>query len=350
MSDNKNCPPCPKGGKGIGGQAVIEGVMMRGKSLYALAVRNVSTKEITVDKTFFEDKSEKYKILKLPIFRGVKSFVDSLVMGMKVITRSAELSGMDSLEEGDSEEEPSKFEKWLTDKCGDKLSEYIIYFSVAISIIISIALFMVLPTVISGFVNEHLQWNARAIGVLEGLTRLAIFLTYIIITAQLKDVKRVFMYHGAEHKTINCFESNDELTVENVKKHTRLHKRCGTSFLILVMLVSMVVFFFVNTDQVALRILSRVILVPLIAGISYEIIKWAGRNDNLLVNIVSAPGLALQLITTSEPDDSMIEVAIASLKAVLEEEPEDGSKPIKEKQDKENSDKKAVSEKESDNK
>ena len=147
------------------------------------------------------------------------------------------------------------------------------------------------------------------------------------------------MYHGAEHKTINCFESNEDLTVENVKKHTRLHKRCGTSFLILVMLVSMVVFFFVNTDQVALRILSRIILVPLIAGISYEIIKWAGRNDNLLVNIVSAPGLALQLITTSEPDDSMIEVAIASLKAVLEEEPEDGSKPDKKDSDKKDPDK-----------
>jgi len=316
MSDK---PKCPVGGKGIGGQAVIEGVMMRGKRMYALAVRN-NKGNIEIDKTKLKVAADKYKFLAFPIIRGVVSFVDSLVMGMKVITKSAEMSGLDDL--SDDNEEPTKLDKWLDEKFGDKLSDYVIYFSVAVAIVMSIAIFMVLPVWLGNTVNKLLNVSSWALGIVEGFVRIFIFLGYIIITAQMKDVKRVFMYHGAEHKTINCFESSEELTVENVRKHTRLHKRCGTSFLIIVMIVSMVVFLFLRTDDIMIRILSRILLVPVVAGISYEIIRWAGRTENTLVKIVSAPGLALQLVTTKEPDDSMIEVAIAALKGVLEEEPE----------------------------
>jgi len=322
MDKNKKC--CPKGGKGIGGQAVIEGVMMRGKKIYALAVRN-NEKKIEIEKEPVKNYSEKCKIWGFPIVRGVVSFVDSLVLGMKIISRSAEMSGLSDVS-ADEEEEPSRFEKFLDRKFGDKLGNYIIYFSVFLSIILSIAIFMVLPVWIGNLCNSFLHLEAYFLGVVEGFVRIIIFIGYIILTAQLKDVKRVFMYHGAEHKTINCFENSEELTVENVRKHTRLHKRCGTSFLFLVMIVSMFVFLFLNISTVWIRILSRIVLVPLVAGISYEIIKWAGRNDNFLVKIVSAPGLALQLVTTKEPDDSMIEVAIAALNGVLEEEPEDESK------------------------
>lgn len=310
---------CPVGGKGIGGQAVIEGVMMRGKHMYALAVRNTSSKEVNVVKKDVKVYSEKCKILGIPIIRGIVSFVDSLIMGMRVISQSAEMSGLDEM---DSDEEQSKFDKFLEKKFGDKLTDYIIYFSVAIAIILSIAIFMVLPVWISNLLNGFLNVSTSALGIVEGFVRIAIFLGYIFLTSQLKDIKRVFQYHGAEHKTINCFESNEELTVENVRKQTRLHKRCGTSFLIIVMIVSMIVFLFLRTDVVLYRILSRIVLVPLIAGISYEIIKWAGRSDSILVKIVSAPGMALQLVTTKEPDDSMIEVAIAALKGVLENEPQ----------------------------
>ncbi len=322
MEKDKKC--CPKGGKGIGGQAVIEGVMMRGKKVYALAVRNTNDKKINIEKKPVKPYSERCKIWGLPIFRGIISFVDSLIIGMKIISRSADMSGLSDVS-ADADEEPSRFEKFLDDKFGDKLGDYIIYISVFFSIILSIGIFMVLPVWIGNLFNSILHLDAYFLGIIEGLVRIVIFLGYIILTAQLKDVKRVFMYHGAEHKTINCFESSDELTVENVRKHTRLHKRCGTSFLFLVMIVSMIVFLFLNVETVWIRIVSRILLVPFVAGISYELIKWAGRNDNLLVKIVSAPGLALQLITTKEPDDSMIEVAIASLNAVLEEEPEEDS-------------------------
>ena len=313
MSEEKKCPV---GGKGIGGQAVIEGVMMRGKSLYAMAVRGPEG-DIKVEKTFFT--KQRPAFWRWPLIRGVVAFIDSMVLGMKIIGRSAEMAGMEDMEYN----QDSKFEKWLEQKVGDKLTDYVIGISVVLSLILSIGLFMVLPTFIGGWVNGFLGSNAHVRAVIEGFVRIGIFLVYIVLVSQMKDIKRVFMYHGAEHKTINCFESYEELTVENVRKHTRLHKRCGTSFLVLVMIVSMFVFFFVNTNVLWLRVISRILLVPVIAGISYELIKWAGSHDNILVRIVSAPGLALQHITTKEPEDDMIECAIASLKAVLEEEPEE---------------------------
>ena len=316
--DNKK--KCPVGGKGIGGQAVIEGVMMRGKKLYALAVRTPK-KEIVVEKTPIKPAAEKCKILGWPIIRGVVAFVDSLVMGMKVTTKSATLAGLDDIEY----DQESKFEKWLENKFGDKLADYLIYFSVAVSIILCIGIFMVLPTFLGGAVTNLLHGDATLRSVIEGVIKIIIFVGYMFLVSQMKDIKRGFMYHGAEHKTINCFESGEELTVENVRHNSRFHKRCGTSFLVIVMLVSIILFFFIRTDVLWLRVLSRIILVPAIAGISYEFIRYAGKHDNLLVNIISAPGIAMQIITTSEPDDSMIEVAIASLNAVLEEEPEENA-------------------------
>lgn len=316
----ENKKKCPVGGKGIGGQAVIEGVMMRGKKLYALAVRTPK-KEIVVEKTPIKPAAERCKILGWPIIRGVVAFVDSLVMGMKVTTKSATLAGLDDIEY----DQESKFEKWLESKFGDKLADYLIYFSVAISIILCIGIFMVLPTFLGGAVINLLHGDATLRSVIEGVIKIVIFVGYMFLVSQMKDIKRVFMYHGAEHKTINCFERGEELTVENVRHNTRFHKRCGTSFLVIVMLVSIILFFFIRTDVLWLRVLSRIILVPAIAGISYEFIRYAGKHDNWLVNIISAPGIAMQIITTSEPDDSMIEVAIASLNAVLEEEPEENA-------------------------
>ena len=310
---NKNCELIAKS---IGGQAVIEGVMMRGKSIYCMAVRNVSTKEISVEKNKFKSLGNRSKFLKLPFIRGIASFVDSLVLGMKIIMRSATLAGLD---EGEQEEK-SKLDIWLENKFGEKLTDYVIYFSVFVSIILSIGIFMVLPVWISSFFTKIFNVSLWGIGVIEGIVRILIFLGYILLISKMKDVQRLFKYHGAEHKTINCFESGDELTLENVRKHTRLHKRCGTSFLIIVMIVSMIVFMFLRTDNVTLRVLSRIILVPLIAGISYEIIKLAGKCDNIFVKIISAPGMALQKVTTKEPEDEMIETAILSLKGVLEEE------------------------------
>ena len=316
----ENKKKCPVGGKGIGGQAVIEGVMMRGKKLYALAVRTPK-KEIVVEKTPIKPAAERCKILGWPIIRGVVAFVDSLVMGMKVTTKSATLAGLDDIEY----DQESKFEKWLESKFGDKLADYLIYFRVAISIILCIGIFMVLPTFLGGAVTNLLHGDATLRSVIEGVIKIVIFVGYMFLVSQMKDIKRVFMYHGAEHKTINCFERGEELTVENVRHNTRFHKRCGTSFLVIVMLVSIILFFFIRTDVLWLRVLSRIILVPAIAGISYEFIRYAGKHDNWLVNIISAPGIAMQIITTSEPDDSMIEVAIASLNAVLEEEPEENA-------------------------
>lgn len=315
--------PCGGCGKGIGGQAIVEGVMMKGKTEYVIAVRDIEKKTIKIEKTKTKPAEQRSKILRLPLIRGVVAFVESLVVGMKVIARSAELAGLEDITEDIQEEEMGRFEKWLTDKLGDKITPIVLTISVILSIVLSIALFMVLPVVVSSFLNSFLKLGTWALSIIEGLMRIAIFLFYIGLTSFLKDIKRLYKYHGAEHKTINCFESGEELTVENVRTYTRLHKRCGTSFLFLVMIISMIVFLFLRTDVIIYRIISRIIFVPAVAGLSYEVIKWAGRNDNILVDIVSAPGKAVQLITTKEPDDEMIEVAIASLKGVLEDEPED---------------------------
>lgn len=297
----------------IGGQAIIEGVMMRGKKMYAVAVRKPN-KEIIVDKHNVKSANDRPKFFRLPLVRGAVSLIDSLVIGMKCISYSAEFF--------DTEEtEPSKMDKYLEKKFGDKLNDILIGISVFFSVVLAIGLFMVLPTWISSFLRGFIP-GSWALGIIEGFMRIFIFLFYLVLISQMNDIKRLFQYHGAEHKTINCFESEQELNVENVRNHSRFHKRCGTSFLLIVMVVSMVVFMFVRVESVPLRLLSRVILFPVIAGISYELIKWAGNSESALVKIISAPGMCLQRLTTAEPDDSMIEVAISAMKGVLEDEPE----------------------------
>lgn len=305
----------------IGGQAVIEGVMMRGKKMYAMAVRTPDG-TLAVEKKDIDDVFSRYKIFKYPIFRGIASFIQSLIIGTKIIMRSTQLAGLE--EETEENAEPSKFEKALQKMFGDKLTDVLIYISVAVSLVFSIGLFFVLPVFIGSLLRPILP-GTWALGIAEGLIRIAIFLLYLFLVSRMKEIKRVFQYHGAEHKTINCFEHGEELTVENVKKYTRLHKRCGTSFLLIVMIISMVVFFFIRTDTIWLRLVSRILLVPFVAGISYEVIRWAGRSDSPVVKVVSAPGLCLQKITTAEPDGSQIEAAIAAMKGVLEEEAEDES-------------------------
>ena len=268
--------------------------MMRGKKIYAMAVRNPEG-EIVVEKKPVGGLGKK-GLFRYPIFRGMAAFVDSLVTGTKILMRSAEIAG----------------EGW---------EDILIYFSVFISLLLGMGLFFVLPVAIGNLFKTLVPtW---ALGIIEGLIRIAIFLGYLWLISRMKEIKRVFQYHGAEHKTIACFESGKELTVENVRPCTRLHKRCGTSFLLFVMLISMIVFFFVRTDVFWLRLITRICLVPFIAGISYEVIRWAGNSESSFVKIVSAPGLCLQKLTTAEPDASQIECAIAAMKGVLEDEPEE---------------------------
>lgn len=306
----------------IGGQAVIEGVMMRGKKMYALAVRHLEKKTIDVRKFDLKPAEEKLALFKLPIFRGMAAFVESLVLGMKTITLSMEMAGFDEFEE-----EPSAFEKKLTEMFGEKLNDIIIWISVILAIALSVGLFMVLPVLVAGVFKRYLA-NGLLLSAAEGIIRVLIFIAYLILIARMKDIQRVFQYHGAEHKTINCFEAGVELIPENVRGYTRIHKRCGTSFLFLVMIISMLIFMFLPTREAIPRILSRIALVPFIAGISYEVIRWAGRSDNALVAAVSYPGMCLQYITTSEPDDGQLEVAIAAMKMVLEHEPEGAGESV----------------------
>ncbi len=296
----------------IGGQAVIEGVMMRGKSLYSVSVRNTKTNEInTVENDIKVNNS---KFLKLPLVRGCYSFISSMTIGFNIISLSVDMADVE--EDG----EPSKFEKYITEKFGDKLNSVIMGLSFVIAMAISISLFMLLPTFLASFINKFTGGNLVVLSIVEGIIRLLIFILYLLLISKYPDVQRLFQYHGAEHKTINCYESESELTVENVRNHTRFHKRCGTSFLAFVIIISMIFFMFVRTDDIAIRFASRIIFVPLIAGLSYEVIRIAGKTNNKFIDLLSAPGVWLQKITTSEPDDAQIEVAIAAMNAVLERE------------------------------
>ncbi len=299
----------------IGGQAVIEGVMMRGPQKIATAVRKPDGEIEMEEKPI--GKARKSKILKLPIIRGCVNFFDSLIVGLQSLMYSAKFFELD--EDGNQVENEGKFEKWLNEKLGsEKATTAVIYFSVCLSLIFSVGLFILLPTVIVGFLKNLIS-NHFLLTVAEGVVRIGIFVVYIALVAQMNDIKRVFMYHGAEHKSIHCYESGEELTVENVRKHSRLHPRCGTSFLLIVMVISIVVFSFIPWENPITRLLLRLALLPVVAGISYEIIKFAGRHDNWLTAVISAPGKWFQYITTKEPDDSQIEVAIASLVAVMPE-------------------------------
>ncbi len=293
----------------IGGQAVMEGVMMRGKTMYAMAVRHSSGEINETKKAVAEPPAWQ----KLPIIRGIMAFINSLVLGMKLIYDSADMAGIDL-----KEENPSKFDLWLERKFGDKLMGIIMGIGVVLGIVFSVGLFMLLPVGLTSFLGDNIP--TQALGIIEGVIRIVIFLGYLAIVAQSKDIKRLFQYHGAEHKTISCYEHNEALTVDNVRKHSRLHKRCGTSFLLIVMIVSMIFFTAINVRDIWIRLVTRVLFVPLIAGVSYEIIKWAGKSDFWLVNAISYPGLMLQKLTTKEPDDGQIECAIRAMSAVIEKE------------------------------
>ncbi|MDY5627563.1 MAG: DUF1385 domain-containing protein [Clostridia bacterium] len=295
----------------IGGQAVMEGVMMRGPKEIATAVRK-SNGEIIIDKKTASSIFTKYKFLKIPILRGVISFFDSMITGVKCLMFSAEQV---DLEDGE-EYKPSKFEKWLDDTFGDKIKDIVIYFSVFVSLIFSIGLFILLPTVLVGWM-KHFIVSAPLLSLCEGGVRIVIFLAYLFLVSRMKDIQRVFEYHGAEHKTIAAYEHGEELTPENARKYSRLHPRCGTSFLLIVMIISIIFFSFLKWETVWQRMLYRLLLLPVVAGVSYEIIKFAGRSDSKFVKWLTSPGLALQLLTTREPDDSQLEVAIAALKSVM---------------------------------
>ena len=295
---------------GIGGQAVLEGIMMRNKDNYAVAVRKPDN-DIEVKVTHHVPFNSGKKFISLPFVRGIFSFIDSLVVGIKTLTYSASFY--------EEDEEPSKFEKKLQEKFGDKLEKIIMTFTVIFSVAMAVGLFMLLPLLISDVFCKYVPGvNKNHVPIIEGIVKIIIFIGYLLLITLMEDIKRTFMYHGAEHKCINCIENGLELNVENVKKSSRFHKRCGTSFLLVVMVISIIAFMLIRTDIVWLKYVSRILLVPVIAGVSYEFIRLAGTTENTLVNILSKPVMWLQKITTKEPDEDMIEVAIKSVEAVFD--------------------------------
>ena len=280
----------------IGGQAVMEGVMMKNLDRYAVAVRKPDH-EIEVMTDEYKSLGSRYAVLGLPIIRGVVNFGESLYIGLKTLSYSSSF-----YEEEDYE--PGKVEQFFTKIFGDKLESVLMGITMVISVILALGIFMVLPFFLTNLI--------------EGIIRVALFLIYIWLISKMEDIKRVFMYHGAEHKTINCLEHGEDLTPENIKKYSRLHKRCGTSFLLIVMIVSIVVFMFIRVDSLVWKFVLRILLVPVVAGISYEFIRLAGRSDSKIVNTLSKPGLYLQYFTTREPDEEMMEVAIKAVEGVFD--------------------------------
>ncbi|WIF96164.1 DUF1385 domain-containing protein [Caminicella sporogenes] len=286
--------------------------MMKGPDEIAMAVRK-SDGEIVV-KTEPVGKIEKSKLVKIPIIRGVIALINSMVIGIKALTYSAEF-----FQESSKDEEESKFEKWLKNKFGDKAEDITMYMSIAMSLALAILIFMFIPTIVINFFKNKIS-NQLILSGLEGILKITMFIAYIVIISRMKEIQRVFQYHGAEHKVIHCYESGRDVTVENARIFSTLHPRCGTSFLLIVMITSILIFSFLGWKNVILRIIMKIILLPIVAGISYEIIRWAGKSDSKVVSIISYPGLMLQKLTTSEPDDKQLEVAIEAFKKVLPED------------------------------
>lgn len=302
---------------GIGGQAVMEGVMMKNQEKYAVAVRKPDN-EITVEVSEYNGLIHNKKIRNIPILRGVFSFIESLVLGMKTLTFSA--SFFEKEEDGQKKKEEqilTKEEQEHKEKKEKKKEDVMMGGTVVLSVVLAVAIFMILPYYLSTLFHRFIA-SQMLITLLEGVIRLAIFIGYVALISLMQDIKRVYMYHGAEHKCINCIEHGLELTVENVRKSSKQHKRCGTSFLLIVMIISIFFFMFIQIDSRILRLVLRIVLIPVIAGVSYEFIRIAGRSDHAVVNILSKPGMWLQNLTTREPDDSMIEVGIASVEAVFD--------------------------------
>ena len=327
MAKNENQPCCEKFKTMIGGQALIEGIMMRGPKKDAIVVRTNDGLTLEVsDRKRVDPKSFK----SWPFFRGVFNFFDSQVVGVKALLRSADLAPEEF------SEEPDKLDLWLEEKLGnEKFQKAIVGIAVALGMVMSVGLFFLLPMIIGGFFEKWLP-NLLTLNLVEGLIRMVIFMGYMLLVSRMNEMKRVFAYHGAEHKTIRCYEAGLPLTVENIRPMTRLHPRCGTSFLLVVMVISILVFSVASNALLAavpaleairgsfvyrlLMVVFKLLLLPIVVGITYEINRWCGRKDNALTRAMSAPGMWMQNFTTNEPDDEMIEVAIAAVHAVLPEE------------------------------
>ncbi|MBQ8816413.1 MAG: DUF1385 domain-containing protein [Lachnospiraceae bacterium] len=295
---------------GIGGQAVLEGIMMRNGDNSAVAVRKADG-TICVEKMEGQRTLPKNAFTNLPFVRGVVNFIDSMMVGVKCLNYSADL-GLEGIEE-----EPGRFERWLNRHFGSKVNDIILSVTMIIAVVFSVGLFIVLPYAISAVMGIWI-YDKFILSIAEAVMRFFIFIGYVLVVGQLDDIKRLYMYHGAEHKCIDCIEKGRPLTVSDVMRSSRLHPRCGTSFLLYVMLISCVLFFFINVDNPILRLVLRLCLVPVIAGIAYEIIRLAGRHDNFFTRLMSKPGLALQKITTREPEREMVEVAIKAVEAVFD--------------------------------
>ena len=326
-NNNQNC--CEKFKTAIGGQALIEGIMMRGPEKDAVVVRTAQGLKVEVKDRTVHPKSSP---LSWPLIRGVVNFFDSQVCGVKALMQSAELVP----EEYAAEEQPSKFEQWLEKKLGnEKFNDFIIGAGVVLGLGLSVVLFFLLPMIVGSFFDQWIE-STLLLNLLEGLVRILIFVAYILLVSRMQEMKRVFAYHGAEHKTIRCYEAGLPLTVENVRKQTRLHPRCGTSFLLVVMILSILVFSVASSALLAavpaleamrgefvyrlLMIVFKLLLLPVVVAIAYEINRWVGRHDNWFTRILTFPGMWFQNFTTNEPDDGMIQVGIAALEAVLPSE------------------------------
>jgi uncharacterized protein YqhQ len=294
---------------GIGGQAVLEGVMMKNKDMYAVAVRKPDG-DIAIEVDEYHGIAYGSKLLSIPFIRGIFVFIDSLILGLKSLNYSSSF-----YEEDDTK--ATKLDEGLEQVSGGHENTFLMVLTTLASFAFAIGLFMVLPYLLSEYLSQYVR-NTSMIAIIEGVLRIVIFILYILLISCMKDIRRLFRYHGAEHKCINCLEKGRPLTVSNVRKSSRLHKRCGSSFMLFVMFVSIILFFFIRVDSYVLRVVIRILLIPVISGISYEIIRLAGRTDFFLVKIISAPGLWLQRLTTKEPDDDMIEVAIKSVEAVFD--------------------------------
>lgn len=302
---NKKC----NRSSGIGGQAVLEGVMMKNKDEYAVAIRKPNG-EIEVEVDIFHGVLHGSKIMQIPFIRGIFNFIDSMILGMKTINYSASFYE-------DEEAQETKVDKALNKLSGGRAESILMGLTTIVSIVLAVAIFILLPYFLSSLLSKYLR-NASLLAIIEGAIRIVIFLAYVAAISLMKDIHRLYQYHGAEHKCINCIEKGRPLTVHNVMRSSRIHKRCGTSFMFFVVFVSIILFFFIRVENPVYRVLIRIALIPVIAGISYEIIRLAGRSDNIFIRIISAPGMMLQRLTTKEPDKSMVEVAIRSVEAVFD--------------------------------
>jgi uncharacterized protein YqhQ len=293
---------------GIGGQAVIEGIMMKNKDMYSVAVRKPDG-EIEVNLGTYRSIVKNKMLRETPLVRGVVNFVDSMILGMRTLTFSASFY--------EEEAEPTKTDEMLDKLFKGNAEKVVMGLTVAFSIVMAVGIFMILPYFLTNFLRNYVVSNTL-LAIIEGIVRVGIFILYVFLISRMNDIQRVFMYHGAEHKCINCIENGLELNVENVLKSSKHHKRCGTSFMFIVMVVSIIFFIFIDVTSPVLRVVIRLALIPIIAGVSYELIKLAGRSESKFVQVISYPGMLMQRLTTKEPDAEMVEVAIAAVEAVFD--------------------------------